>query len=303
MKEKPLKILAGAPDRPLIIGDIEIQCYVLEIEGRVCRVLHQTGLLRALDLSHGGSYSRGGDRLAKFTSQGRLKPFLTNELMMRTDTPIKFKPPGTKVAHGYEATVLAEICEAVLSARSAGVLQRQQQHVADRCELLMRGFARVGIIALVDEATGYQELRDRYALNKILDKYLLEERAKWAKRFPDEFYREIFRLRDWEWRGMKVNRPQVVGIYTNDIIWDRLAPGVREELERLNPKTEKGSRRTKHHQWLTFDIGHPALQKHINIVIALMKSVVQAKGGWDEFRRRLQRVIPKVNTNLDLPYE
>ncbi len=301
MKEKPLKILAGAPDRPLIIGDIEIQCYVLEIEGRVCRVLHQTGLLRALDLSHGGSYSRGGDRLAKFTSQGRLKPFLTNELMMRTDTPIKFKPPGTKVAHGYEATVLAEICEAVLSARSAGVLQRQQQHVADRCELLMRGFARVGIIALVDEATGYQELRDRYALNKILDKYLLEERAKWAKRFPDEFYREIFRLRDWEWRGMKVNRPQVVGIYTNDIIWDRLAPGVREELERLNPKTEKGSRRTKHHQWLTFDIGHPALQKHINIVIALMKSVVQAKGGWDEFRRRLQRVIPKVNTNLDLP--
>ena len=78
--------------------------------------------------------------------------------------------------------------------------------------------------------------------------------------------------------------------------------GVREELERLNPKTDKGARRTNHHQWLTYDIGHPALQKHLNGVIVLMKSVVQAKNGWDEFKRRIQRVFPKINTNLDLPY-
>ena len=102
---------------------------------------------------------------------------------------------------------------------------------------------------------------------------------------------------------MRVNRPQVVTKYTNDIVWDRLAPGVREELERLNPKTEQGRRRSRHHQWLTEDIGHSALQKHLNGVIVLMKSVVQAKGGWDEFKRRLQRVFPKINTNLDLPME
>ena len=89
---------------------------------------------------------------------------------------------------------------------------------------------------LLTKQTGYQEIRDRGALNRILDKYLLTERAKWAKRFPDEFYKEIFRLRGWAWQGMKVNRPQMVGHYTNDIVWDRLAPGVREELERLNPR-------------------------------------------------------------------
>ncbi len=163
----------------------------------------------------------------------------------------------------------------------------------------MRGLAMVGIVALVDEATSYQEIRDRKALNKILDKYLLAEQAKWAKRFPDEFYREIFRLRDWQWQGMKVNRPGVVGKYTNDFVWDRLAPGVREELERLNPKTETGRRRAMHHQWLTDDVGHPALQKHISGVMALMR----ASAKWDHFTRMLQRAYPKINTNLELPID
>jgi hypothetical protein len=29
-------------------------------------------------------------------------------------------------------------------------------HIVDRCEMLVRGFVRVGIIALVDEATGFR---------------------------------------------------------------------------------------------------------------------------------------------------
>ena len=221
---------------------------------------------------------------------------------MVTTSPVKFRVPNGNLANGYPATLLADLCDVVIEARNAGALQKQQAHIADRCEVLMRGFARIGVIGLVDEITGYQEIRDRDALHKILDAYLLAEHAKWAKRFPDEFYKEIFRLRGWVWHGMKVNRPQVVGHYTNDIVWDRLAPGVREELERLNPKTYAGRRRSKHQQYLTDDIGHPALQKHLNGVIVLMKSVVR-RNGWDEFKRRLQRVFPKINTNLELPYD
>ena len=222
---------------------------------------------------------------------------------MAINTPIRFTGAG-RAGLGYEATVLQELSTAILEARDLGYLKSEQENRYGKfAETLIRAFSRVGVIALVDEATGYQELRDRKALQAILDKYLLEQQAKWAKRFPDDFYKEIFRLREWEWRGMKVNRPQVVAKYTNDIVWDRIAPGVREELERLNPKTEQGRRRTRHHQWLTEDIGHPALQKHLNGVIVLMKSVVRAKGGWDEFRRRLQRVFPKINTNVDLPLE
>ena len=163
----------------------------------------------------------------------------------------------------------------------------------------MRGLAHIGITALVDEATGYQEIRDRQALQQILDKYLLAEQAKWAKRFPDDFCRQMFRLRDWPWKGMKVNRPSVVGKYTNDFVWDRLAPGIRDELERLNPKTDRGSRRGRHHQWLTADVGHPALQKHLSGVMALMRASTR----WDQFTRMLQRAYPKINTNLELPID
>ena len=96
-----------------------------------------------------------------------------------------------------------------------------------------------------------------------------------------------------------MNRPQVVAHYTNNFIWDRIAPGVREELDRLNPIVEKGLREAKHHQWLTHDIGHPVLQKHLIGVIALMKSV-RTEHGWNECIRRVQRVYPKVGETPSL---
>ena len=107
------------------------------------------------------------------------------------------------------------------------------------------------MIALVDEATGYQETRDRKALQSILDKYLCKELAAWSETFPDEFYKELFRLRGWQCRGMKINRPSVVGRYTNDIIYERLAPGILDELIERNPEDEKGQPKHRHHQWLT----------------------------------------------------
>jgi hypothetical protein len=161
----------------------------------------------------------------------------------------------------------------------------------------VRGLAHVGIIALVDEATGYQEVRDKLALQAILDKFLLKELAAWAKRFPDEFYQEMFRLRGWQWRGMKVNRPSVVGHYTNDLVYQRLAPGILDELQLRNPKDEKGNRAAKHHQWLTEDIGHPALSQHLYATIGFMR----ASSTWDQFYRMMQRAFPKKNTTMLLP--
>ena len=162
---------------------------------------------------------------------------------------------------------------------------------------LVKGFAIIGIIALIDEATGYQEIRDRKALQEILDKYLRKEYAAWAKRFPDDFYQQIFRLRGWQWRGMKPNRPGAVANYTKDLVYARLAPGVLAELERLNP-IDSGRRGAKHHQWLTSDVGHPALQAHLYGIIAIMRGSTT----WEHAKRMVQRAYPKVNTTLELPF-
>jgi len=118
--------------------------------------------------------------------------------MLLIGNPIKFKHSGGGgVAYGYPATILADICDTVLAARKAGALQRQQEHIGERSEILVRGFARVGIIALVDEATGYQRDRAKDALAKILEEFIANELRPYIKTFPLDFYKEIYRLRGW----------------------------------------------------------------------------------------------------------
>jgi hypothetical protein len=160
----------------------------------------------------------------------------------------------------------------------------------------MRGFAKVGIVALVDEATGYQEVRDRLALQKILEKYLREEYAKWARTFPDEFYENLFRLRGWQYRPLTLKKPGVVGHLTNDLIYKRLAPGVLDELKKKNPIVAPGQRRQRHHQWLTEDVGHPRLREHLSAVMALMKASTK----WSSFYRSMQRALPQYGNTIPL---
>ena len=284
----------GSSDSPLRIGNVEIACYVLE-DGR--RVLQQTGLLGALNLSHGGSYSTGGDRLAKFASQGRLKSFVNKELTDRTERPIRFKTPTGGSAYGYEATVLADLCEAVLEARSAGVLQKQQEHVAKQAEILVRGFARIGIIALVDEATGYQRDRERDALAKILEAWVAKELQAWVQTFPREFYENMFRLRGLEFSSESVRRPQYFGHLTNDIVYKRLEAGVLKELKRVTPRNAAGRPTARYPQSLTRNIGYPKLKEHLGAVIAFMK----ISRSWGDFINLLNEHYPRMGDTPMLP--
>lgn len=283
----------GSPDHPLKIGDAEIPCYVLE-GGK--RVLVLNGMLQALDMSQGTADKRGeGNRLAKFINTKAIHEYIPKEVEDAILHPIQFNTPTGAEAYGYEATILADICDAVLEARKRGVLHHQQIHIAEKCEILVRGFARVGIIALVDEATGYQDYRTRQALEKILEKYLKDEWASWAKRFPDDFYKEMFRLRGWQYQPNSVKRPGVVGNLTNDIVYSRLAPGVLEELRMRTPKDDQGRKKVRFHQWLTEEVGHPKLQEHLSAIIALMR----ASSDWRTFMRLINRALPKFESNLE----
>lgn len=279
--------LYGAPDRPLKIGNIEIPCYVLEGD---IRVLSQRGLQTGIGMSISGG-TAGEQRMPRFIASLKEKGIETKDLTARIQAPIRFIPPGGgSIAYGYEATILADICDAVLEARKkGGVLQRQQDHIADQCEILLRGFARVGIIALIDEATGFQYARNRKALEEILDQFLRKELGKWAKRFPDEFYEQMFRLRGWDYDRFSIARPSIVGKYTTDLVYSRLAPDLLKELLQREPRDQKGRLKHHLHRWLTDDIGHPELEKHLHALIALER----ASTSWDQFYRLVQRAFPK----------
>ena len=278
----------GDPDHPLKIGDLHIPCYVLE-DGR--RVLSQAGMVGSLGMVKGGS-SRGGDRLVKFATGNRLKQYLPKHLADGTLAPIRFRPPNGPLSLGYEATLLPDLCEAVLAARKAGALQQQQMHIADQCEILVRGLARVGIIALIDEATGYQDARARDALAKILEQFVAKEFRKWVRAFPIEYYRELCRIRNVAFpTGKSLLLPSYFGHLTNDLIYARLAPGVLSDLRRKNPTVKPGRRKRKLFQWLTEDVGDPRLREHLWKVITLL----QVFDDWDQFYRALDRILPKFS--------
>jgi P63C domain len=295
--QKIVQALHGSPDHPLRIADLEIPCYVLE-DGR--RVLIRSAMIKALNMSEGSAHAGlEGDRIVKFVSTKSIKPYVSDALIKSLREPIIIRTPSGSIAHASEATILADLCEAVLEARQNGKLNFQQIHIAKQCEILVRGFARVGIIALVDEVTGYQDFRSRQALEEILEKFISDEFVKWTKMFPDDFYKELFRLRGWQYSPLSVKRPQVVGHLTNDIVYQRLAPGVLTELKRLVPKDEKTKRRKrKLFQRLTEDVGHDRLREHLASVTTLMR----ASANWGGFYRLLERALPKYKQTLPLPF-
>jgi hypothetical protein len=174
------------------------------------------------------------------------------------------------LSFGYEATILADICDVVLAARRMGALQKQQQHIADQAELLVRGFARVGIIALVDEATGFQRDRAKDALAKILEAFVAKELQPYLRTFPAEYYEHLFRLYGLPFppTGNKSWRPAFFGHITNNVVYSRLAPELLPELKKAASKAE---RKSHLHRWLTKDIGHPRLKEHLASIVSLLK--------------------------------
>ena len=294
---EPLKVIAGTQDDPLVIGGVEIECYVLSDE---TRVLSRSGFQAALGRHRTSRKHQPDDvvSLPAFLAASNLKPFISKALVTAS-TPVSFQAPSRgPIAHGFRAELLPQVCEVYLKAREAGALLPSQEHIALQAEVLIRALATVGVIALVDEATGYQDVREKRALAEILEEFIAKELRPWTRTFPPEFYREIFRLKSWPGPD-GVKRPSVIGNYTNDIVYDRLAPGVLDELKLINPPVSPGRRRHRHHQWLTGDVGHPKLKEHLIGVMALMR----ASPNWTAFQRSLARAYPKMNETMLLPLD
>ena len=288
----------------LKIGDVEIECAVLP-DGM--RVLSERAITKGFGGRRGGAHWRRKDQgdigadLPVFLSARNISSNLPNDLVKALTRPILYRHAkgSGRVGHGVDATLLPAICSALIALRREKKLYPSQMAVAEQAERLLAGLAGVGIVALVDEATGYQEARKKDDLRRILEAYVSPEFLPWAKRFPDEFYRELFRLRNWIYDPASVKRPQLVGYLTENIVYKRLPEGVLDELKRLNPKDETGRRRHKHHQFLTDEIGNPHLEKHVASVVTLMR----VSGSYKGFKKLLDKAlpIPQAQLSLGLP--
>lgn len=289
----------------LKLGDMSFPCSVLS-DGT--RVLTQSDFMHGMRMYYSGWVSRNRSAedaaadIPQFLSFKALSPFIDKYLGNLQSITINYRTERGALARGIRAEIIPKICEVWLDAEETGGLGSRQKEIAGKAKLLMRALAHTGIIALVDEATGYQDIRPQDALQKYLEMIVRKELAVWAKKFPDEFYENIYKLRGWPWPGMGKNRYSVVAHYTRDLIYERMAPGLLQELESKSPQDELGQRENKLHQWLSDDVGNPMLSAHLQSILTLQRLALANGWGWQKFMNMVNQVMKKKGDSLDLPF-
>lgn len=287
MSEKILKALYGSDKTPLKLGKLEIPCYVLE-DGT--RVFSGRGIQKAI-----GYESKSGQWMNNFCRTKGLKELFhagENSIFDRLSNPINFRlknAGGSQLkANGYEVTILIDICSAIIEANRAGDFD--DKIMVYNADMIIRSVAKVGIIALVDEVTGYQHDREQHELQKLLKAYISEELLPWQNRFPDIYYQELFRLNKWDYTVKGINkRPSVIGTWTNRLIYEQLPNEVLNTLKSKTPKSKSGNRLNRFHQYLTSDVGEPHLAEQINRIVTVFKLSDNMKDMWENFKKLKSR--------------
>jgi P63C domain len=289
----------------LTIGDMVFPCSVLS-DGT--RVLTQTDFMKGMGMYYSGwvaknrSVEDASARVPHFLSFKGLKPFVDRHLGDLRSIILKYRTASGGTAHGIRAEIIPKLCEVWMDAEESITLGSRQKQIVSKAKILMRSLAHVGIIALVDEATGYQGVRPKDALQMYLEKIIRKELAAWAKKFPDEFYENIYKLKGWPWPGMKKNRYSVVAHYTRNLVYERLAAGLLRELEARTPKNDGGNRTHKFHQWLTDDIGDPLLAQHLHSLVMFQRLAISSGFGWHRFLNMVDQVMPRRGETLQLAF-
>lgn len=284
------------------LGDLSLPCAVLS-DGT--RVLTETDFMKGMGMYRSGALStrretdKDGARVPLYLAFKNLEPFINKHLGDVHDLVLKYHTEKGLLAHGINAEIIPKICDVWIDAQEQGVLGTRQEKIAYQAKLIMRALAHVGIISLVDEATGFQKDRAADALATILVKYIAIELQPWVKTFPDEFYEQLYRLRGLDYPHDSIKRPQYFGHLTNDIVYKRLAPAVLDELKSTTPKDDKGRYKNRFFQNLTPELGHPKLREHMSSVITIMK----LSDNYDDFLLKLNRIHPQFNETLPLPLE
>lgn len=236
----------------------ELPCYVLD-DGR--RIISRSGATAML------TDNKGGGNLEQYITVQPLKPYIPDDM---ADRMVEFVIPEVvnKTVKGITAEDFLTICNAYVQARELGVLATDRQRdIARKASILLMACAKVGLIALIDEATGYQYDRPLDALQVKLKLFLSEEMRKWEKTFPDELWIEFGRLTGWE--KPLHERPKYWGKLVTELIYEYLDPDVAEWLKDRVPEPRHGQ---NYHQWLNSQYGLQKLMQHIWMVIGIART-------------------------------
>lgn len=278
------------------IGGIDLECYVLE-DGR--RVFNKKGMAKAIGLK-----SEGGNAFLKTIGRKGLGSEIDEKLFKKIENPIYFNHLRSDPGHAYEADVLVDVCKAISRAHTAKKLTDSQEDLYRHAIALLNAFSKIGVVALIDEATGYQKERSPDALRLLVQQYLEDEKREWQKEFPDEYYKLLNDIYGSENTAIRksgaivLNKPQHFAKFTRSYVYEPLENGaVLAELDKLNPYIDnKGTRKDRFHQHLSKEYGLEKLRMQVREVITLLK-ISDTVG---EFKRLFKKRFPRTGDQIDL---
>lgn len=243
---------------------IDVDCYVLDDEFKTA-VISKRGMAAALGLAEGGS------ALSRFVSSARMLEYVGEKLRQKLDNPLVFRffPVGQNAAsggsiHGYDVTILVDVCKAILKADEAGTLKGRPKLVR-QAHVILNASAKAGIKGLVYALAGYDATRaEVIAAFKF---FVREEAREYEREFPNDLYEQWYRLYDVP-RPEK-NRPWKFKDLTIKHVYTPLARSNGRILDLTRAQRAKREERHKKlHQFLS-DIGVKALRVHLGKVLGI----------------------------------
>lgn len=280
-EEKVFNAKYGNENTCLVINGIQIPCFIIDDENNT-RIISSRGMARIFGLSE------NGNSFKKFINSGIIKLTFGTALSTTPPKPINVRLSNGIMVLGYKAESLIDICIAVKSAYTDPADINYNRHIL--ADAIINASARTGIIALVDEALGYNREAEegKNSLQKFFSEFLRHDAAKWVKTFPDSFFFDIYKMKGWTWK-ITNKHPVIVGLIIRDLVYERLAPGLLEQFDKLNPKNENGNRTYKNHQFIKEDY-RDILPGHFPKIDMLAKL---ADYDWDKFTEMMDKVMPK----------
>jgi P63C domain-containing protein len=275
----------------LALGGDEIPCYVLD-NGQ--RVIGRTAFTETL------TGIKGGGDLEKYLGVSALKPFINLEMVL--EGMVAFSLPEVegleRNVKGLPADVAIDIWRGFVSAMESFLTDREVKLTARQIEMgmkasmLLAACAKVGLDALIDEATGAQYDRAQDALQVKLKAYLEDEMRKWEKAFPDELWVEFARLTNWQ--GSVTKRPKYWGKLVMELVYEYLDKDVAKWLKDNAPAPRHGQ---NYHQWLSGQFGLKKLVEHIWSLIGVSRTCQTMV----ELRQKMAELNGKTLVQLMLP--
>ena len=263
----------------LDLGHKSVDCFVLDDERRV---ISMRATVKAISGDENG-------KIMDYIGVKSLVPYLDPSKV--SENIIEVNLPGTHfTAKCITAETFLEICSAYVSALASGAnLTEKQKSTAINCSILLSACAKTGLIALIDEATGYQYVRESDALQVKIRAFISEELRAWEKTFPDELWEQFGRLTGW--KGSLQQRPKYWGKLVLELIYDALDPDVASYLKQNKPAPRHGR---NYHQWFTEEYGVNELVTHINQITGIAKTC----STMDELRRKVALYYKKDQIQL-----